>query len=75
MDRPNSNETKNVIKAINQFAVSTYVQRLLTARYQKLTLFGTFPHTGAVNVSDAHNILKLNEFPSLMTLFGKNCKN
>ena len=64
-----------VTDALNKFAVTVYVKRLLAAKYRKIILFGSFPHTGAANISEAHNVLKVKEFPSLMALFGKNCKN
>ncbi|MFA5875296.1 MAG: hypothetical protein WC901_01225 [Candidatus Margulisiibacteriota bacterium] len=72
MDR--QSET-NVMQALNQFAVASYVQHLLIARYTKITLFSAMPFTGAANVSDAVNILILKEMPSLFALFGKNAEN
>ena len=72
MDR--QSEAK-VMEAINQFAVTNYVQHLLVVRYLKLTLFSSLPFSGTANISDAHNILLIKEFPALYKLFGRNANN
>jgi hypothetical protein len=72
MDRQGDTE---VIQALNQFAVTSYVQYLAVARYQKITLFSVFPYSGAPNLSEACNILMVKELPGVLKLFGKNAHN
>ncbi|MBU0687480.1 MAG: hypothetical protein KKB81_06525 [Candidatus Margulisbacteria bacterium] len=72
MDRNQSVQTS---KAIKQFAVANYVRHLIVAKIKKITLFTTFPYTGAANISDPKEILMVKEIPSLMDLFGKHGQN
>ncbi len=51
--------TQKVIEYINHHLMADYMQKLTVVEMKKVTLFSTFPITGAINISDPQYFIKV----------------
>lgn len=54
-------DQNKLMEAINQNVINKYTQNVALVGSRVIQLFSCFPHTGAPNVSDAHNIALLTD--------------
>lgn len=66
--------TAKVIECINHHLMADYLQKLINVKMGKVTLFSTFPLTGAPNISDPRYFVRILN-PELISDLLKNCNN
>ena len=64
-----------VIQTINEYIVEEYLEGLKFIKTHKLTLYTSFPITGAPNLSDAYNLLMADDVLPLAVLRVKGSLN
>jgi len=64
----NTQDTAQVIKALEKFAFQKYLEKLVHAKMKKVTLHSIFPLTSAANLSDAHNYVLVEDLDKISGL-------
>ena len=70
-----SMDNKKVIKQMEKYALHKYVNKLLASKLHKVTLFTIFQQTGAPNLSNAVNLVIVDDLEKISSLNGGNTLN
>lgn len=65
-----SMDNAKVIKKIEKISFQKYLEKLIDAKMHKITLFASFPYTGAANLSDPQNFVMIDELKKIVGLNG-----
>jgi len=64
----NTQDNAKVIEVLEKQTLHNYFEKLINARMKKLVLFSIFPYSAAVNLSDPHYFVMLEDVSKLATL-------
>lgn len=64
----NTMNNDQMIKAVEKVSLQRYLHNLANATMHKITLFTCFPHTGTPNISDAVNIILVDDLLKIVEL-------
>jgi len=64
----NTMNNDQMIKAVEKVSLQRYLHNLANATMHKVTLFTCFPHTGAPNISEAVNIILVDDLLKIVQL-------
>ena len=71
----NTMDNAKIIEAVGKYAVQKYLQKLMVSEMSKLTLFSIFPHCGAPNLSDPHDLIMIKDLSKMTDLNSGSCQN
>ena len=67
--------SKQVLDVINKFIMAQYARKLKDVKRNDITLFKTFPHTGAPNISEPVTITIFENLEKLLSEKYNLCQN
>jgi len=63
-------DNAKVMEALEKHALLNYFEQIAEAKIKKITLFTAFPYTAAVNYSDPHSLVIIEELDKLAKING-----
>ncbi|MFH1361544.1 MAG: hypothetical protein ABIH69_02680 [bacterium] len=64
----NTMNNDQLIKAVEKFTMQKYLHNLANAQMHKITLFTIFKQTGAPNMSEAVNLIMVDDLLKILSL-------
>jgi hypothetical protein len=59
-------DQNKLMEAINHSIINKYTSNIMLVKTDFIKLYTCFPHTGAANISDAHNIAVLKDLKKFL---------
>lgn len=71
----NTMDNAKAIEAMEKITLHKYLEKLINSQMHKITLFRSFPQTGAPNLSEPVYFMIINDISMLVGLNSGACKN